>query len=249
MCACIVVTAATAIIGYSLRGEQPTAKQTAAGPQQQSQPSTANQKTASDDPNIVYLTKEHDLWIDKKQKQIVMKGTVAVREGNLEMFACPQQSKEYESIVAVAPRDMSAVHAGLLALGANKGHPARFNEKFIPADGTKIDVKVRWTDKQGKRQESPAQDWIRNMKTGKALEYGWVFAGSGFFVDPDSKEQRYLANDGDFICVVNFSDSMLDLSIESPKAWSEHVFEPFTQRIPPKGTDVELILTPQLEKK
>ncbi len=165
---CIVVTAATVIMGFGLRGEQPTAKQTAAGPQQQSRPATADQKTASDDPNIVYLTKEHDLWIDKKQKQIVMKGTVAVREGNLEMFACPQQSKEYESIVAVAPRDMSAVHAALLALGAKAGHPARFNEKFIPADGTKIDVKVRWTDKQGKRQESPAQDWIRNMKTGKA---------------------------------------------------------------------------------
>ena len=130
--ACIIVTAATAIIGYSLRGEQPTAKQTAAGPQQQPKSAPAEQKTASDDPNIVYLTKEHDLWIDKKQKQIVMKGTVAVREGNLEMFACPQQSKEYESIVAVAPRDMSAVHAGLLALGANKGHPRAIQRKVHP---------------------------------------------------------------------------------------------------------------------
>ncbi len=245
----IIVCAGVIVLGCGVRGEQPPAQPATAGPQDQPAKPASDQNTANADPNIVYLTKENNLWIDKKQKQIVMKGTVAVREGNLEMFACPQQSKEYESIVAVAARDMSAVHAGLLALGAKKGHPARFNEKFIPADGTKIDVKVRWTDKEGKRQESPAQDWVRNMKTGKALEYGWVFAGSGFFVDPDSGEKRYLANDGDFICVVNFGDSMLDLSIESPKAWSEHVFEPFTQRIPPKGTEVELVLTPQVEKK
>jgi hypothetical protein len=238
-----------AILGCGLRGEQPGAVPTSAANDDQSKPAAAAERTSGKDPNIVYLTKEHDLWIDKKQKQMVMKGTVAVREGNLEMFACPQQSKEYESIIAVAPRDMSAVHAGLLTMGAKPGHPARFNEKFTPAEGTKIDVKVRWTDKEGKKHESPAQDWVRNVKTGKALEYGWVFAGSGFFTDPDSGEKRYLANDGDFICVVNFSDSMLDLSIESPKAWSEHVFEPFTQRIPPKGTEVELILTPQVEKK
>ena len=251
----IALLAGIASLSPNLRGQQPgapkapTAKQADDTPDHQVRPAAADGKSENDDMNIVYLTKDRDLWIDKKQKQIVMKGIVAVREGNLEMFACPQQSKEYESIVAVAPRDMAAVHAALLALGAKPGHPAKFNEKFIPADGTQIDVAVRWTDKEGKKHESPAQDWVRNMKTGKALEYLWVFAGSGFFVDPDSKEQRYLANDGDFICVVNFSDAMLDLSIESPKAWSEHVFEPFTQRIPPKGTEVELVLTPKIEKK
>jgi hypothetical protein len=251
----IALLAGIASLGPNLCGQQPgapkapTAKQAADTPEHQVKPAAADGTSENDDKNFVYLNKDHDLWIDKKQKQIVMKGIVAVREGNLEMFACPQQSKEYESIVAVAPRDMAAVHAALLALGAKPGHPARFNEKFIPADGTQIDVEVRWKDKEGKKHESPAQDWVRNMKTGKALEYSWVFAGSGFFVDPDSKEQRYLANDGDFICVVNFSDSMLDLSIESPKAWSEHVFEPFTQRIPPKGTEVELVLTPKIEKK
>ena len=54
------------------------------------------------DKNVVYLTEEHDVWLNKQNKQVVMKGKIAVREGNLEMFACPQQSKEYESIIAVS---------------------------------------------------------------------------------------------------------------------------------------------------
>src|SRR6266403_362728 len=43
------------------------------------------------DKNIVYLTEERDVWVDKSHKWIVMKGKITVREGNLEMFACPQQ--------------------------------------------------------------------------------------------------------------------------------------------------------------
>ena len=107
---------------------------------------------------------------------------------------------------------------------------------------------VRWTGKDHKVHTARGQDWVRNLKTGKPLEYPWVFAGSGFRVDPESRRRTYLANDGDFISVVNFGDSMLDLSFESPKAWSEHIFVPFTAHIPPKDTPVELILTPYFKK-
>ncbi len=203
---------------------------------------------ASDDKNIVYLTEARDVWLDKKAKQIVLKGKVAVREGNLEMLACPDQTKEYESIIAVSARKMENVHAGLLALGAKPGHPAKYDTEFHPPTGTKIEVTIRWTDKAGKKQEARGQDWIRNLKTQKPLEFSWVFAGSRFGENTETKEKRYGADDGDFVSVVNFNDSMLDLAFESPKDWSEHVFEPFTERIPAKGTEVELVLTPKPDK-
>ena len=203
---------------------------------------------AAGDANIVYLTKEHDLWIDKKQHEVVMKGKIAVREGNLEMLACPEGTKEHESIVAVSTK-ARPVHAALLALGAKVGHPSRYDSKtakFTPASGSEIGVFIRWTDDKGKH-EARGQDWIRNIKTHKALEYPWVFGGSILRVE-DNGEKYYEADYGDFICVANFPTAMMDLPIDSPKAWEDHLFEPFTERIPPKGTAVELVLKPKLEK-
>ncbi len=200
------------------------------------------------DGNLVYLTKDRDVWIDKKKNQVVMKGKIAVREGNLEMFACPQGTKEHESIVAVATKAFP-VHAALIALGAKPGSPSKFaDNKFTPASGTEIDVLVRWKDDDQKQHEARGQDWIRNMKTGKPLEAGWVFGGSVFRMDPETKEKYYYADGGDFICVANFPTAMMDLPFESPKDWSAHVFEPFTEHIPAHGTDVELILSPHPEK-
>ena len=117
---------------------------------------------------------------------------------------------------------------------------------MTPASGTEIEVFIRWTDDKGKH-EARGQDWIRNIKTHKALEYPWVFGGS-ILVANDNGTKYYEADGGDFICVSNFPDSMMDLPIDSPKAWADHLFEPFTDRIPPKGTAVELVLKPKLEK-
>jgi hypothetical protein len=210
------------------------------------EPSTAA-STENADKNIVYMTKERDVWLDKQKKQVVLKGKVAVREGNLEMLACPEQTKEYESVIALSAHKMENVHAALLAAGAQPGHPAKFDTTFHPPTGTQIEVTIRWTDKDGKHQEVRGQDWIRNLKTHKPLECSWVFAGSRFIEDPETHEKHYAANDGDFISVVNFADSAIDLSFESPKDWSEHVFEPFTEHIPPKGTEVEVVLTPKVK--
>ena len=57
-----------------------------------------------------------------------------------------------------------------------------------------------------------------------------------------------MANGGDVICVSNFEDAMLDLPINSSKNNDELAFEAFTERIPPIGTPVTVILEPVLEK-
>ena len=75
------------------------------------------------------------------------------------------------------------------------------------------------------------------------MEYDWVFAGSGFWKDDDGKE-HYKANGGDLICVSNFETAMLDLPISSSQANAELQFEAFTERIPPLGTPVIIILEP-----
>jgi hypothetical protein len=79
----------------------------------------------------------------------------------------------------------------------------------------------------------------------RQLEADWVFAGSGFYEQGDGSKY-YQAEDGNVICVANFGDAMLDLSIASSASNEGLQFEPWTERIPPLGTpvDVELIVAP-----
>ncbi len=89
---------------------------------------------------------------------------------------------------------------------------------------------------------------MRNVQTGKPMEYPWVFAGSGFWTDESTGEKSYLAESGDFICVSNFPSAMLDLPVESSQATGNLLYEAFTSHIPPLGTRVRMVLTPKLKK-
>jgi hypothetical protein len=193
------------------------------------------------------LMPKYDVFIDSKNKQVVMEGDVCLVKGFLEMFACLKGTKEHESVVAVRTKAF-VVHAALLALGAKPGSPAKFEPKYAPATGPKVGVQVYWTDEKGNRRTARGQEWVRDVKTKKAMTYDWVFAGSGFYVDEESKRQFYQADSGDFICVSNFPSAMLDIPVESSSDNDNLMFEAFTENIPPKGTKVMVVLTPEIEK-
>jgi hypothetical protein len=193
------------------------------------------------------LMPKYDVFIDSKNKQVVMEGDVCLVKGVLEMFACLKGTKEHESVVAVRTKAF-VVHAALLALGAKPGSPAKFEPKYIAATGPKVGVQVFWTDEKGNRRTARAQEWVRDVKTKKAMTYDWVFAGSGFYVDEESKKQFYQADSGDFICVSNFPSAMLDIPVESSSDNDNLMFEAFTENIPPKGTKVMVVLSPEIEK-
>lgn len=197
---------------------------------------------------LVKISKEFDVFIDVKRKQVVVDGEVCLREGQLEMFACPKGTKEHESVVAVKS-DAQTVHTALLAIGALAGSPVKFDPKYEPATGTVVEIQVQWTDKDGKPQTVRAQEWVRNVKTEKAMAYSWVFAGSKFWTDEDTGTKHYQGNAGDLVCVSNFPTATLDLPVESTQANTDLMFEAFTDRIPPRGTKVKLVFMPKLEKK
>ncbi len=186
------------------------------------------------------------VWIDREGTRLVMLGAVAQERAPLEMFACLRGTKEHESVVVIDTKAF-IVHAGLLALGAEAGHPVRFQPEYTPATGTEIAIDLAWKDKDGKVQTTKAQDWIRNVETNEPLAGNWVFAGSGFWTDDQTGKRHYQAEGGDFICVSNFPSAMLDLPIESTQANTGLMFEAFTERIPPRGTPVTVILKPQLK--
>lgn len=202
---------------------------------------------AKDPPGMKRLDPECNAWIDPKFKRVVVDGEVCLTEGQLEMFACIKGTKEHESILAIDCKAF-VLHAALLAAGAEAGAPVQFTPAYKPASGTPIDISLVWTDSSGIHR-AKAQDWVKNYKTGKTLEYGWVFAGSGFYEDEETKEKHYMAEGGDLICVSNFPSAMLDLPIESSQSNNALTFAANTEVIPPRGTKVRVVLTPRVEAK
>jgi hypothetical protein len=83
----------------------------------------------------------------------------------------------------------------------------------------------------------------------RQLDAGWVFVGSGYYLDERTGKKAYIAEGGDLICVSNFPDAMLDLAIKSTDKQDEGLlFEAWTERIPPRGTEVTMELVPRVEK-
>ena len=123
------------------------------------------------------------------------------------------------------------------------GKPVSFDPEYRPATGPRIRVTMRWTDADGAVQEADARGWIRNTRTGKALETDWVFAGSAFWTDPADGREYYQADGGDLLCVSNFPTATLDLPIESSQSNEALLFEVFKERVPKRETPVEMILS------
>lgn len=84
----------------------------------------------------------------------------------------------------------------------------------------------------------------------REMDAHWLFAGSIFTKDAESGREVYEAEGGDLICVANFPTATLDVSIKSAERQDEgNLFEPYTERIPPVGTEVTVELIPVPEKK
>lgn len=191
------------------------------------------------------LSPTYPVWVDTEGHSVVMIGRVCQREVPLELFACLKNFKEHESVVSINTRAY-IVHAGLLALGAEPGHPVQFYPEYRAAEGPEIDITVVWKDEKGQIQRMPAQQWVRETRSKEAMKYPWIFTGSEIVKDPDSGEQYYAADTtGELICVSNFPSAVLDLPIRSTDSNEALLFEAFTENIPPIGTPVTVILTPK----
>ncbi|MFM8986919.1 MAG: YdjY domain-containing protein [Planctomycetia bacterium] len=194
-------------------------------------------------PELKRLSRTEEGWIDKAKQEVVVGGRVVLDKGPIEVFACVEKTKEHEAIVATRST-ARLVHAALLAIGLDPGNPASFADGYAPAKGPMVRVRMRWKDAAGKAHEAQAQDWIRDHGTGKPLAGDWVFAGSVFWQDPNDGAEYYQADGGDLICVSNFPTAMLDLPFESSQQNAELAYEAFEGRVPPRDTDVEIVLSP-----
>lgn len=199
------------------------------------------EKTFADPPNMKRLAEKDRLWVDVKRHIVVVDGYLAIRQGQLEMFACPAGTKEHESVVGVMAK-AQAVHAALLAAGARVGKPVQWEPKFEPPTGSEIEIHALWFDSEGKKQAIDARKWVKQFGSDKTLDVNWVFAGSILWKDPETGEQRYMAESGDLVCLSNFTTATLDIPIKSSQANSGLLFAANTELMPPEGTPIRLVL-------
>ncbi len=199
------------------------------------------------DPAWTALDKDatiHSIWFDAKGRRLILRARVAVRDGALEHLLCLKGTKEHEAILVTDAVPLE-IHTGLkLATGAEKGHPVQFLPKFVPPSGDAIAIELQWKQ-DGTTHHDDARDWVRDERAKAALKVDWVFAGSEWIQDPATTKRFYAADDGDLITVSNFSNAILDLPFASTANDTERLYVANTERIPPRGTTVFMLLKPR----
>ena|GEM_PF-492046 len=204
-----------------------------------------------------------DIRVDRSKSQVIIRAQVAARNGWLEQLVCKAGTREHESLLAVeAPPKL--IHAALLAAGFTAGAPGSWVEmapdssgravlRFEPPTGAPLDIRVRW-EVDGKAIECAICDWVRGVGAGAGQDAPvfscgrFVFAGSRVRVNPPSlgPGEHYVADyTGSVIGLVTFGDEVVayeevipDRIDIAPAAW-----EAWTDRMPPEGTAVELIIS------
>lgn len=78
----------------------------------------------------------------------------------------------------------------------------------------------------------------------RPMKAAFVFVGSSMYKDEETGQEFYQAEDGHLICMSNFPDAMIDIREQSSASDGGQTYEAWTERIPPDGTPVLLILKP-----
>ncbi len=188
------------------------------------------------------LSKTQEIWLDRKNKQVIVGGKICLDAGPLEMLICPRGTKEHETIVSVNAEAWQ-VHGALNAIGAYEGTPSRWVPEYTPAWGPKIDIKMMWRDaKSNKVKTADGKKWVLNSETQKPMTTELVFGGSFHEPQTEGDRPRYMADAGELICLANFSTSTIDLRTEDKDA--QLFFEANTPLIPPINTQIYTIIKP-----
>lgn len=184
------------------------------------------------------------------ERAVEIDGFVATTEGWLEQIICNVGTRDYEAIIATQAK-ASHIHAGLLLLGLEPGHPGSWQIdpddpqmmkwEVVQPEGPKVWLTVQWTDEGGQSHEVPVQDWVRDHHSGRQFPDGpWVFGGSMMATDYQGREV-YVADRSGSICgLVTFGDETLGWN----EVWPDQVevrpaeWEADTDAMPVSGTPV-----------
>ncbi|UCD74129.1 MAG: hypothetical protein JSV91_10100 [Phycisphaerales bacterium] len=183
-----------------------------------------------------------------------IQATSCLTSGWLEQIVCSPGTREHEALLVTAVKPHQ-IHAALLLAGFQPGSPGRwFRENgvltFISPKGDALELFVRYPGAGGEMIEEPVRNWISDHLGRQTFPPDpWIFAGSRFAENPSwmGPGEHYVADlTGSIIGLVTFGDEVVgfsrvladDSSVQKPE------WEVASDRVPPLGTPVTLILRP-----
>lgn len=113
--------------------------------------------------SLTPLNPQGTVLLDRAGKSVLLRATVSLTNGLLEMLLCLKETKEHESILTL-DGEAFAIHSALLALGCQEGVPVSYLPVYEPPAGAKVSIFVTWTDHEGKLHREPAQTWVRHSR-------------------------------------------------------------------------------------
>ncbi len=235
----LFVVAVTAVAAEPSADRRSPTSWPPASPRATTRPTT---RVARGDHIVVY---KKGVAINWTKRQVELQGTIAFRQGPLELFACATDryggDKTHESIVLLKGRPLHIFQA-LGLIGLEPGSPPRWNEatnKIIPATGQPVTVRVEWIF-DGHRREASAHEWMRRIdKPDESLEpLHWVFSGSRPMPDGGILADE----DGTVITLVDFDGAIISLREHHPRDYSQMWIEARTEKIPPMNAPCTVLV-------
>ena len=199
------------------------------------------QPTEQSKPRNVFRFKH--LTVDRKKRTITLEAMVVEASYSLEFLLCRAGSKEYESVLSTEARP-SEVHAVLLMLNLRPGKPGGYvGKEYVPPRGAALRIKLRWKDRAGKSHVTEAGDWLKlsGEGAGKVKPTRWIFVGAEVF--PGGAYEADL--NGGIIAVANLPSAVIDVPFASTQTLEKRDFVVNADAIPPAGTKVQMIITPE----
>lgn len=229
----------------------PTHAQPAAGTAEP--PADAPPVAAQDDPVAqlieAFSADDNGITIDRDARTVEVDAKVCLRECEfLEQLACSPDTREHESLLVLQAKP-SMVHTALLLLGIEPGAPMTWVEeeesvRTIAPRGPAVAVFIVWRNEADEEVLTPANQWVRDQKTGQAMRGNtWLFAGSKF-VEVNGQEMYVADAYGTAISLVNFGDDLLARATDLTDSNDSHgrVWGANTDAIPEVGTEVRIRL-------
>jgi len=179
--------------------------------------------------------------LDKEKSVLEIDGRICLAEGPLELFACAEGGKEYESLISLKGEPWR-MHLMLLLMGLKPGGGPEYQGDPTRPWGDTAVVEVRW-EEDGKVVRKRAEDLILDVKTEKPMPHvEWVFVGSKFEKNEEGKDIYAANRDKSIITVFHDPYTILDNPLET--GGDDTVYIVNTKAVPPVDTKVTLVITP-----
>lgn len=173
-------------------------------------------------------------WKDKAGKSHSIDARQWIRHATLRYFEQPLKS---------LPKDLTLPDAEKL--------PLRYDKRtkdllwYGPMNKKQREQLLKFSS--DKKYRAAIQAFFKQTQK-RPMTASWVFAGSGFVVDPKTKKRRYLGEAGTLICVANFPGATIDVTEKSSAQSGNELYEAWTERIPPLDTEVTVEIKPVAKK-